>query len=266
MQSYSDEASCNLLITGGRLVNENSQKYTGFYMNKAWFVRRLAGALLRRLGMYQKSSYSQCGEDIIVRYVFDSLKIAQPNYLDVGAHHPAYLNNTRILYDGGAAGVNVEPDPTLIQAFRSERPRDTNLNVGVATEGGSIPFYIMNPKTLNTFSRGDADAAVAEGKGRIRIEKILDIPVVNINGVIEKYFPSGLDFLSIDVEGLDLIILRSIDYARFRPKVICVETITFSESRQGKKIPEIPKFLEGEGYFLYADTRVNSIFVDGAIW
>ncbi len=232
----------------------------------SWLKYRAAGVLKRRAGLHEKVSFSQCGEDLIVRYVLDSLKIPKPRYLDVGAHHPSYLNNTRIFYDAGSTGVNVEPDPTLIGAFKSERPRDTNLNVGVAAESGELPFHIMHPRTLNTFSRADADNAVAEGKGRIRLDGVVTVPVVTVNSIMATHFETGPDFLSLDVEGLDLAILESIDYSRFRPKVICVETITFSDNRRGTKILEIPRFLESEGYMLYADTQVNSIFVDGSIW
>jgi FkbM family methyltransferase len=232
----------------------------------AWLTHRVVGAFRRRAGLHQKISYSQCGEDLIVRYVFDSLKVAAPSYLDIGAHHPGYLNNTRIFYDAGSRGVNVEPDPTLIDAFRRQRPRDTNLNVGVAAQAGELPFHVMNVKTLNTFSRVDAEAAVREGNGRIQVERTVNVPVVDVNDLLEKHFEWGPDFLSLDVEGLDLLILQAIDYARSRPRVICVETVTFSENRQGRKIEEIPGFLEGAGYFRYADTWVNSIFVDKSVW
>jgi FkbM family methyltransferase len=202
----------------------------------------------------------------LVRYIFNVLKIAVPSYLDIGAHHPTYLNNTRIFYETGSRGVNVEPDPTLIEAFKRKRPKDINLNIGVAASDGTLAFYVMAPRTLNTFSQKEANAAVEEGQGRIHVEEVIQIPVTNINKLIETYFDTWPDFLSLDVEGMDLAILQCIDYSKTRPKVICVETITYSEKRQGKKITEIADYLGEQAYFLYADTYVNSIFVDSEVW
>jgi hypothetical protein len=61
----------------------------------------------------RKVSYSQSGEDVIVDFIFQILKIQKPSYLDVGAHHPSYLSNTYLFYQKGCQGVCIEPDPVL---------------------------------------------------------------------------------------------------------------------------------------------------------
>lgn len=235
-------------------------------MDLSWLYYRLMSGMRRRFGTNAKLSYSQCGEDLIVRHIFDTLKIARPSYLDVGAHHPTYLNNTRIFYETGARGVNAEPDPTLITEFHRQRKDDVNLNVGIGTSEGVLPFYMLTPKTLNTFSKEEAEAAVVEGRGRITIDRVIEVPVMDINKLISDHFSRAPDFFSLDVEGMDLSILQSLDYDKHRPKVICVETITYSESRQGRKLTEIMDWLFAKQYFLYADTYINSIFVDREIW
>ncbi len=58
-------------------------------------------------------TYSQFGEDLIVRYLFDSLGIARPTYLDIGANHPKFSGNTFGFYKRGSRGVLVEPNPRL---------------------------------------------------------------------------------------------------------------------------------------------------------
>ena len=229
-------------------------------------LRKLRSRVSQALRDDVKISYSQCGEDLIVRYVFDMLNIANPTYLDIGAHDPTYLSNTKLFYDAGSRGVNVEPDPSLFAAFVAKRPLDVNLNVGVADRAGVLPFVVMIPPTLNTFSRESADAAVEEGNGGVSIEKVVDIQVRTIDDIIARHLPGGPDFLSVDVEGLDLEILKSLNYARHRPKVICVETLTFACGTKGAKVPEIGAWLESQGYFLYADTYLNTIFVDRRVW
>ncbi len=69
--------------------------------------------LLKRSIEFRKISYSQCGEDIIVDYIFKAIGINKPSYIDIGAHDPHYLNNTYIFSKKGCKGINIEPDPYL---------------------------------------------------------------------------------------------------------------------------------------------------------
>ena len=202
---------------------------------------------------------------MIARFVFDVLKIARPSYLDIGAHHPSYLNNTFAFYEAGSQGVNVEPDPDLFARFPTERPRDTSLNIGIGERAGELDFYVMSARTLNTFSAEDAKAATSGG--RVRIERTLKLPVRPVAEVLTEQFPQAApDFLSLDVEGFDLAILRAWDFGRWRPLVACVETIRYDGGRHAGQTPEIGELLTDQGYFIYADTHVNTIFVDAAVW
>jgi len=220
---------------------------------------------LRSMTAYAyKKSYAQCGEDLIVRYIFNVLKITRPTYLDIGAHHPLYLNNTFCFYRKGSTGVSVEPDPKLYSRIQRKRSRDVNLNVGVASQPGVLDFYVMSSPTLNTFSLEEARNSESS---KVKIEKVLQIPVVSINEILEKHFPeSAPDFLSVDVEGMDLEILKSMDFQRWRPKVICAETLSYSELTGGEKLNEIHEYLDGHCYRVYADTYINTIFIDKKIW
>lgn len=232
-------------------------------MSLDWVMYRALNKL-RGMGSAGKTSYSQCGEDLIVRFVFDFLKIPSPTYVDIGAHHPHYLSNTYLFYQQGSTGINIEPDPILFQAFSKQRKRDTNLNIGISDAEGELPFYVMSVPTLNTFSEAEAQAAVEQG--RVQVDRTIPVKVRPINAVLhENLLNRPLDFLSIDVEGLDFSILNSMDFKQWRPKVICAETITYSEANQGKKLPEIAGLLFDLGYEAYADTHINTIFVDRAI-
>ncbi|MFH2220250.1 MAG: FkbM family methyltransferase, partial [Pseudomonadota bacterium] len=74
------------------------------------------------------------------------------------------------------------------------------------------------------------------------------------------------DFVSIDVEGLDEAVVSSIDFGRFRPTAFCVETLTYSEKGEGKKKEAIFEIFSRNGFFPYADTHVNTIFVEESRW
>jgi len=162
--------------------------------------------------------------------------------------------------------VCVEPDPLLCEIIRRARPRDTVINAGVsAGEQTSADFFIMSQRALNTFSREDAERL--DKGGTYRIENVMSVPLIPVNEILQSNFQKHPNILSIDTEGSDLSILRGIDFGRFRPEIICVETLTFAENRlEQHKIPAIGALLVATGYFAYADTHLNTIFVDNAAW
>lgn len=227
-------------------------------------LRRRLGAIAReRLGT-EKISYAQCGEDLILEYLFASLGLSTIRYFDIGAHHPSYLSNTYLFYQQGGSGVCAEPDPQAISKFQKLRPRDHCLNVGIGPEPGTAILYVMTTPTLSTFSRDEAERYVSYGTERI--ESRLTIQMRTVNDVIETECKGVPDLISIDVEGYDLPILQSLDFGRWRPKVLCVETLTYAEDGKAEKLNETIKFLQSMEYVLYADTYINSIMVDGKIW
>jgi FkbM family methyltransferase len=230
---------------------------------RAMFRRRLANALRRKAGIYYRRSYAQCGEDVIARTLFDILGIAHPSYLDIGAHHPHFLSNTFLFYQDGSRGINVEPDPALYAKIAHARPRDTNLNVGVGKEPGHLDLYIMSSRTLNTLSESEAKTYESQG---YKIEDKRRVEVTTIDRIIEQHLGGAPEFLSVDVEGLDYEILASLDFEKYRPLLICVETISFSQTGQGGKRTEIDELLRRRGYMQFADTYINTLYVDREKW
>ena len=209
---------------------------------------------------YKKLSYSQCGEDLIMKHIFDGLGIKTPSFIDIGAHHPYYMNNTALFVENGSRGINIEPDPVLFSQFPLHRKSDINLNIGISDKEDVQDFYIISTPTLNTFSKETAEEYERDGRHRIIAKK--KIKTNSISNIITQYsygkFP---DLLSLDAEGVDELIIHSIDFEQNCPTVICIETITFSESGNGQKNQEIINFIESKGYLYYADTNINSIFV-----
>jgi FkbM family methyltransferase len=210
-------------------------------------------------------SYAQAGEDLILALLFRILKIEKPRYLDLGAHHPTYLSNTYFFYRVGSQGVCVEPDPVLCQNIKRKRPQDICLNVGVtATETQKMDFYVMSARSLSTFSRDIAETYASYGQQKI--EKILSIDCIPINTLVRQYFSAGLDFVSLDIEGKDLEILQALDFSMIRPKVFCLETLTYTENHSEEKITSIIDFMVEKDYMVFADTYINTIFVDKQVW
>lgn len=222
-----------------------------------WKLLRKADPAYHR----SKTSWSQQGEDLIIDFIFSSqLGCALPSYLDIGANHPSSLNNSYLFYKRGCRGVNIEPDPNLIQVLKKKRPGDINLNVGISQENKELDFYMMSSSTLNTFSKITAEQySVNKQLGCPTIVAVKKIKTVPINDILEKHFKSSADyFISIDVEGLDFEVLSTIDFKKYRPAVICIETNTFI----GNNIDKYMALLGDAGYMLYADTSINSIFLN----
>jgi FkbM family methyltransferase len=220
---------------------------------------------LKAANPYQRNSYSQTGEDLIVEFIFQLRNIALPSYIDIGAFHPYQYSNTALFYAKGCKGINIEPNPDGILAFQTVRPNDINLNIGVSEVAGELNYFCMNVATMNTFDEEGANELVRQHGFQILGKKI--VPVEPLSKVIKTHannlFP---DFLSLDVEGLDMVILEQIDYSTNYPKVICVETIEYTNDGTGSKNDKLINFLADKGYFIFADTHINTIFVNRTFW
>ena len=205
-------------------------------------------------------SFSQAGEDLIVKFALQYLGIRSITYLDIGANDPIRLNNTYLFYLRGCKGVLVEPNVALCERLRAVRPRDMTLAAGIGvTAAREAEYFIMTNPALNTFSRQEVDHQAKASKGAISVKEVIKMPLLNINDVMAEHFQGAPTFLSVDTEGLDLAILMSIDYTRFRPKVICAETLLSSTTTTR---PEIREFMATQGYVDRGGSFVNTIFID----
>ena len=207
-------------------------------------------------------SYAQVGEDIIVESLLFSVGIRFPTYLEIGTNHPKHGNNTYKLYRKGCRGVLVEADPSLIPLIRRVRPKDKILNVGVGEKGGhSSQFFVFTQSAINTFDPKEAEIRKNQGE---TLKCVVDVPIQTINSILSENFKTVPDFLSLDIEGLDLSVLKTLDVYAYPIPIICVETCLFSQTHIKDTDTEIISFMESVGYFVYATTYINTIFVNKA--
>lgn len=205
-------------------------------------------------------SYAQQGEDLIVRQALSALGLERPSYLDVGAFHPTIGSNTYLLYAAGGRGVLVEPNPFMAKMLEEVRPEDTVLNAGIGfnDEKEADYFLIRDRPQLNTFSREQVDRYIARS-GPAALEKTLRMKLLRIVEVIEEHFEGAPDFVSIDVEGLDLEIMQTFDFARHRPAVFCIESAQFGATGVVEGIVEL---MRGHDYLVRGGSMINTVFVD----
>jgi FkbM family methyltransferase len=215
---------------------------------------------------YLKISYSQSGEDLIIEFIFNALEIKRPTYIDIGAHHPFYLSNTAIFYKKGCRGICVEPDPVLFKEIKKYRKNDICLNVGVTGKGQKedVDFYVMSSRTLNTFS--EKEAIEYTRKNDFKIVEVVKLTLENINTIIKENLDKSPDFVNIDVEGLDLEIIRGFDFETYRPKVFCIEMVDFLGESFNENSKEIQDIMLKNGYINHSSTYINAIFIDKIEW
>ena len=208
--------------------------------------------LFNAVNITARQTFSQHGQDILVREMFNILGIARPTYIDLGAHHPYTHSNTALLYRAGSRGINVEADPSLIGSFRRNRRHDVNLCVGCGREAGTLPYYVLYTGCdCNGFDKARIDEFIA-GHPKYAITQIKNVPVVTLSSIIEEHaggtFP---DLLDMDLEGLDYDVLRSCDLSGNGPKIAIIESADNDA---------IKKLMHEYGYFSYCKMGQDMIF------
>ncbi len=209
-------------------------------------------------GGYSQKSYSQEGEDLILGRLFEHQD--KGFYVDVGAHHPKRFSNTYYFYKRGWKGINIDAMPGSMRLFGWFRPRDINIEAAISQVPGRLPYFIFNDPALSGFS--ERISRHRDGRNGYHIESTRYMDTVTLSEILGRYLPreTVIDFLSVDVEGLELEVLRSNNWGRYRPRVILVEILgeTIDEILSG----EIYRYLYGHGYRIFAKTVNTVIFLE----
>ncbi len=212
---------------------------------------------------YSTASFSQEGEDLIVRSIFAS-KQNLGFYVDIGAHHPYRLSNTFCFYEMGWSGINIDPIPNMKPLFDSHRPRDVNLNLGVSNYSGEMKYFIFNEPAVNTFNEQLAFELANEPKHGCKLIETKVVKVNTLANILNSHLINGksIDFMSIDVEGYELEVLQSNDWLRYRPKVLLVEIhdLDFENLYNSK----VYKYLNDIGYKMIAKTLITSFWQENS--
>jgi FkbM family methyltransferase len=221
---------------------------------------RLKHALRERLGarVYASSSYSQEGEDLVLRRIFEAKLTG--TYVDVGAHHPFRFSNTCLLHQKGWRGINVDAMPGAMDAFRRFRPTDVNLELGVSLEPAQLEFFVFEEPALNTFDPELAKQRQSQGWAILHTKIIDCLP---LSTILDRELPTlGVDtpdMISIDVEGFDLQVLQSNDWTRYRPLAIVIEVLGQDLNGLGKS--DTAGFLSTVGYQPFAKLFHSAVFM-----
>jgi FkbM family methyltransferase len=225
-----------------KLVQSVSSKQYNSWRNK---IVRAKGD-----GLRYDQFHSQFGED---RYIFEKLKVpAQGVFVDVGAGHPIYLSNTYFFERNGWTGLCVDADPTQVELLKKER---ANVEwAAVADVEGEIEF---SQSYFPTFS---STAGKDDYKGvlKVPIKQTIKVPSFRLDTLLDKHGIGLVDLLDIDVEGLEVKVLQTLNFEKHKPRVILLEFQAFG---LGDYSQEIKDFFAPLPYDLVHTTCTNFIFV-----
>jgi len=163
-------------------------------------------------------SYAQNYEDVLLNRLLPD----RPGgfYIDVGACHPVVHSVTKLFYERGWQGVNIEPIPSMFELLADDRPRDVNLHMGLSNRDGNLTFYEV-PAEVGSSTFVEEHAEGLRRKGH-RLEE-RSIPVTTLARVCEQHAGQTIDFLKIDVESHEREVLEGGDWGRYRPRVVLIE-------------------------------------------
>lgn len=196
--------------------------------------------------------YSQNREDLVLLSFFPDVQ--KGFYVDVGAFDPDYDSVTKLFYQLGWHGINIEPQPERYQAFQKIRRRDTNLNVGIADKNGQLTLRAYKSGGLSTFS--DVVKQNYEQAPDADTESYTEhtVAVRPLREVFAEQKVTHIDFMKVDVEGLEYDVLASNDWQRYRPEVLCIEANHVQRDWHS--------LLKKAGYELVFDDGLNEYFTD----
>lgn len=207
--------------------------------------------------------YAQAGEDAILYGIFNKkMQNGEKGfYVDIGAYHPITHSNTFRFYLNGWRGINIDACPGSMILFNKIRAQDINLEIGIGKVKGESTYYLLDEKsTMNSFSKQNLnDHGMLEG-----VKKELQLEITTLEEIFDAHSNNfrEIDFLSVDVEGLDYDVLDSNNWEKYRPKVIVVEIKC--SNLEDVKNSEIYTLLTKQGYIIVAKNvilkNLSSVF------
>ncbi len=168
-------------------------------------------------------------------------------FVEVGANEPRERSQTYHLEQAGWTGVLVEPQPALADMLRAQRSAKVFAVAcsGPQNAGQMLPFHVAGP--LSSLNRESMAPGAAP-------EAVIEVPIRTLDSILaEAGAPEQFDFLSIDVEGHEIEVLRGFDIARWRPQLILLEDHVADLAKH--------RYLKAAGYRLIRRYENNGWYV-----
>jgi FkbM family methyltransferase len=198
-------------------------------------------------------TYAENREDLVLAGILRTVGVGF--YVDLGANHPESQSVTKIFYDRGWSGINVEPHEHLIRELCHQRPRDINIQAGVSSQPGTLRLRSYGIDGLATFSWDMKGIYGMLHPDSEHWDK--PVEVLNLAEILRKHRPTGdIHFLKADVEGLELEVLLGNAWDHFRPWVLCLERGLYRARQEA-----ITTFLAACNYTHFFHDGLNDFYV-----
>jgi FkbM family methyltransferase len=223
-------------------------------------INKLASALFSG-GI--KGHFGQWAEDVLIRKFFDKSK-KNGVYLDIGSYHPFAHSNTAYFWMKGWHGFNVDANPHTIKIFNKYRPSDTNIWAAIVPaadyDNGTRQVSLMLPTKADHSSGVAATGTVNSSVGNERgFSETLKVPAISVASLLKNKNIKNIDYLNVDIEGYDEIILSEIDFSMVAPTVVTVED--YSDDFEILVRSGITNLMRKNGYSLAGRAGPTSIFL-----
>ena len=211
---------------------------------------------IRHKSYLRRSQYSQWGEDLFINEFFKD-KI-DGIYLDIGCFHPVMYSNTCLLYRKGWRGINIDINPTSIDLFNILRPKDINLCTTISETKETFEIYYDDPfSPVNTLDRQfyeNLENKTNKNTKKLFVESKSMDEILNISKI-----DKSIDFINLDVEGMDYKILKNINLNQLKPKLISIETHNV-DGLKSKDFESIVKLMKESSFSIYKRVGPTTLF------
>ena len=213
------------------------------------FLSKLQTCLPENLGIFA----AQEGEDALIKRILRQDFYKKGFYVDIGAHDPLRFSTTLNFYLCGWRGINIEPLPGSLNKFNQLRTNDINIQSGVSEDSGAMTYYMFNEPAFNTFDKAQSQEALKKSS----LLDTIEVKTERLDYLLDKFLPENtvIDFVNIDVEGMEMSVLKSCDWDKYHPTIIAIEALV--EERKLK----INNYLSDKGYKKVANTKNTLVFV-----
>jgi len=166
-------------------------------------------------------SYAQNREDILLEAFFKDEE--KGFYVDIGGYDPDFDSVTKLFYLKGWTGINVEPQANRYELFVKKRTKDTNVNLGISDKNTTLKFRSYDNQGLSTFSENMKTGYEQEKDQQTSHFVESSLKVITLESLFKKYGVTQIQFMKVDVEGLEYEVLAGNDWSTYRPEIICIE-------------------------------------------
>jgi len=207
------------------------------------------------------SYFGQYHQDRFVAELFDQKRGGF--FVDIGANDGVSFSNTYYFENFlGWSGIAFEPHPIVYRQLSASRTCAT-VNAGVGPANTIMKFSCVDVGAAmlsgftETFDSGHRRRIRREvRKAGVKIREI-DVPTLRLADVMADHKRDTIDYLSLDTEGGELEILRSIDFDRFYVRCLSIEN--------NSKNLAIHRYMSGLGFRLSAIAGCDEIYVHSSV-